>query len=313
MKLAFILDPLETLKTEKDTTFLLMQEAQSLGHEVHVLGMEDLILAKEVEVFSQELDIIAQKGRWWKTTTSRQWPITAFDAVLVRKDPPFDSEYLYLCQMLMAAEKKGGRVFNSPEALCLHNEKLAISRFAEFTAPTLVTRKKEWILGFLEKEGDMVLKPLDAMGGKGIFRVRLGDPNTHAIIETLTDEGKKTVMAQKYLPQVAEGDKRILLIDGDPLPYALARIPQPGETRANLARGGIPRVQPLSGRDEDIARAVGAHAKREGLFLVGLDVIGDCLTEVNVTSPTGMREILDQTGYPVGRVFFERLKEKVGG
>ena len=226
----------------------------------------------------------------------------------MRKDPPFDQGYLYATWLLEMAERQGARVFNRPQALRDYNEKLAIARFPEFIAPTLVSGDAGQIRAFLAEQGDIVVKPLNAMGGAGVFRLRPEDPNIGAILESLTRHGAETVMAQRYLPEIRDGDKRILVIDGEPVPYCLARIPAEGETRGNLAAGGTGVARPLTERDARIALALGPTLKAAGLLLVGLDVIGDCLTEVNVTSPTCFREITDQTGFDVAAMFMDKLE-----
>jgi glutathione synthase len=237
--------------------------------------------------------------------------LNGFDAVLMRKDPPFDQEYLYATYLLEAARRQGVRVFNDPRALREHNEKFAITEFAEFTVPTLVARDLTALREFLREYGDVVLKPLDGMGGASIFRVRPNDPNLNVILETLTALGQRTVMAQRYIPRIVDGDKRVLLIAGEPVPYALARIPKPGESRGNLAAGGTARAQPLSDADREIAAALGPKLAARGLLLVGLDVIGDHLTEVNVTSPTCFVEIAQQTGCNVAALFIDALEAAV--
>jgi glutathione synthase len=225
----------------------------------------------------------------------------------MRKDPPFDMEYVYATYLLEAAEREGARVFNRPRAIRDHNEKLAITRFAEFIAPTLVSRDAERIGDFIDAHADVILKPLDGMGGTSIFRIRGDDPNRNVIIETLTHHGERTVMAQRYIPEIVDGDKRVLLIGGEPVPYALARIPKPGETRGNLAAGGRGEARPLTPREREIATALGPVLRAEGLLVVGLDVIGGRLTEVNVTSPTCFVEITQQTGFDVAAMFADAL------
>ena len=229
----------------------------------------------------------------------------------MRKDPPFDMEYVYSTYLLELAERQGARVVNRPRSLRDYNEKFSVTRFNQFTVPTLVTRLESEIRVFLESQGDIVLKPLDGMGGASVFRLHRQDPNIGVVIETLTHYGRRTVMAQRYIPEITQGDKRILLVDGKPAPFVLARIPKPGETRGNLAAGARGVAQPLSDRDREIAEAVGAVLAADGLLLVGLDVIGDFLTEVNVTSPTGMREIHDQTGFSVAGMMIDAL-ERLG-
>jgi len=233
--------------------------------------------------------------------------------VLMRKDPPFDAEYLYATHLLGDAARVGARVFNAPDALRDHIEKLAITEFTQFIPPTLVSADPKEILDFHDAYGEIVVKPLDGMGGSGVFRITPGDPNTNVILETSTQYGTRTVMVQRFLPEILEGDKRILLIAGRPVPYALARIPKPGESRGNLAAGGIGRAQALSARDRQIAEALGPVLDQRGLLLVGLDVIGNYLTEINVTSPTCFVEIHQQSGYDVARSFVDALEQRLGG
>ena len=226
----------------------------------------------------------------------------------MRKDPPFDMEYVYSTYLLELAEQQGARIVNRPRAVRDHNEKMAIARFARFTAPTLVTRREDLIRAFLAEHGDVILKPLHGMGGTSIFRVREGDPNVNVIMETLTANGQQTIMIQRYIPEIRDGDKRVLLIAGKPVPFALARIPKPGETRGNLAAGGTGVARPLSPRDREIAETLAPVLHAEGLLLVGLDVIGDYLTEVNVTSPTCFQEIMQQTGFNVAGMMVDALE-----
>jgi glutathione synthase len=233
----------------------------------------------------------------------------------MRKDPPFDMEYLTSVWLLSQAEREGARVYNNPAAVRDHNEKLGILEFPQFIAPTLATRDPAEVHAFIDQHRDAILKRLDGMGGESIFRVKADDPNRNVIIETMTagpsGPGSRSIMAQRYLPEIRDGDKRVILIDGKPVPHALARIAKPGESRANLATGGRGVAQPLSARDREIAEALGPVLAARGLLVVGLDVIGDCLTEVNVTSPTCFREIQDQTGFDVSGMFVEALERKV--
>jgi glutathione synthase len=229
----------------------------------------------------------------------------------MRKDPPFDNEYLYATYLLETAARLGARVFNSPRALRDHNEKLAITEFPDFIAPSLVTCDAEVIRQFQRDHGEIVVKPLDGMGGVSVFRLRPDDPNLNVILETITQFGRRTVMAQRFIPEIAQGDKRILLIAGRPVPYALARVPRPGESRGNLAAGGIGRSQPLSPRDREIAETLGPVLAERGLLLVGLDVIGNHLTEINVTSPTCFVEIKHQTGFNVAAMFIDALEQRI--
>jgi len=309
MNIAFIVDPLATFKIYKDSTYVMLREAAARGHQLYILEQQDVILANNsVTGFARPLQFNNGSEPWYRLGSAEQTPLSQFDAVVMRKDPPFDMEYIYSTQLLELAEDQGARVFNRPRAIRDFNEKLAIAKFPEFTAPTLVTREAHLIKAFLAEHGDIILKPLDAMGGASVFRVHAEDKNINVIIETITHHGKKTVMAQRFIPEIAAGDKRILLIDGKVVPFALARIPQAGETRGNLAAGGKGVAQPLSKRDQEIAETLGPKLKEQGLFLVGLDVIGDYLTEVNVTSPTGFQEITAQTGFNVAVMFMDALE-----
>jgi glutathione synthase len=309
MRLAFVLDPLDSIKTYKDSSYAMMEEAAQRGHALHVLHQES-ILCRDGQVLGRTwpLALTGHKYDWYQLGEEVELPLSAFDAVLMRKDPPFDMEYIYSTYLLELAERQGARIINRPRSLRDYNEKLSITRFTSFTVPTLVTRLESEIRPFLDAQGDIVLKPLDGMGGASVFRLHRQDPNVGVVIETLTHYGRRTIMAQRYIPDIVKGDKRILLIDGQPAPYALARIPKPGETRGNLAAGGRGVAQALSARDREIAQAVGVVLAADGLLLVGLDVIGDYLTEVNVTSPTGMREIHDQTGFSVAGMMIDAVE-----
>lgn len=317
MKLAVVLDPLDSLKTYKDSSVAMMREAASRGHRLFVMQQGDVAWkGGQVVGYARALEFTDQEGdgyRWYRTEEPRETLLQEFDAVLMRKDPPFDMEYVYSTYLLELAEGHGARVFNSPRGVRDHNEKLAIAKFPQFTVPTLVTRQERLIRDFLGEHRDIILKPLDGMGGASVFRVDSADHNISVILETMTHYGTRTIMAQRYIPAIAQGDKRILLIDGEPVPYALARIPQPGESRGNLAAGGIGVAQPLSARDRDITAALGPALRDRGLMLVGLDVIGDYLTEINVTSPTCMREIADQTSFNVAGLMIDALEKMVQG
>jgi len=294
MKLLFILDPLASLKSYKDTSLAIMRAAQARGHTLYVCEQHDWHLQRDTVKVDAQPFAFVEDGHWQTGDKTTQVP-SGFDAVLMRKDPPFDNEYLYSTYLLELAQQQGARIINDPASIRGWNEKLSIARFAQFAPPFIVTSKQEKILAFLAEHDDIIVKPLDGMGGSGIFRLRTDDPNIYAILETLTNFETQTIMVQRYIPEISKGDKRILIIDGEPLPYALARIPKTGETRGNLAAGGKGVAQPLSARDQEIAETVGATLKQHGLFLAGLDVIGDYLTEVNVTSPTGMVEIAAQS------------------
>lgn len=306
MKLVFILDPLPLLKSEKDTSLAIMREAASRGHELYVSMQHDVFLR------GSNARIMAARFRFnaagHMLEAAIEYSPAEFDGIIMRKDPPFDNEYLYSTYLLEIAANQGARVYNNPAAIRGWNEKLSVTRFPQFAPEFLVTANNVLIREFLNAQQDIVVKPLDGMGGSSIFRLRLNDPNISVILETITQFGTCTVMAQRYLPQILQGDKRIIVIDGTPLPYALARIPMAGETRGNLAAGGTGVAQQLTARDMEIATTVGKTLKAEGLFLVGLDVIGEHLTEINVTSPTGMVEIAKQTDCKPAQVFMDALE-----
>jgi len=309
MKLLFIADPLDTFKAHKDSTLTMMREAQARGHEVWACDTPDLQWQSQqtVSAAMQQIYLTGDSAAWYKRLQAACLPLHTMDAVVMRKDPPFDSEYVYATHLLSQAESEGARVFNNPVALREHPEKLALMAFARFAPPTLVTRQAEAVRDFHAKHQDIILKPLDGMGGMGIFRVKDDGLNLGSVIETLNQNGRQTLMVQKFLPAITQGDKRVLLINGQAVPFALARIPQGNEVRGNLAAGGKGVAQALSQQDQAIAQAMGPVLAARGLLLVGLDIIGDCLTEVNVTSPTGFREIMDQTGFDVAAMFMDAL------
>lgn len=310
MRIALILDPLASLKPYKDTSLAIMREAAKRGHELFVSMQGDLFL-KHDQVRLNALSFEFTEGHhWFALGEYAEYTPNDFDVVLMRKDPPFDNEFLYSTYLLDLAEKQGARVLNHPASVRDWNEKLAVANFPQFAPEFLVSRDNALIREFLRAHGDIVVKPLDGMGGSSIFRLTQQDPNISVILETITDFGKRTIMAQRYLPEILAGDKRIIVIDGEPLPYSLARIPMAGETRGNLAAGGTGVAQPLTARDLEIATTVGKVLKQKGLFLVGLDVIGDHLTEINVTSPTGMVEIAAQTSCNPAAIFMDALEAK---
>ena len=314
MKLLFVADPLESFQVYKDTTFAMMREAQRRGHTLSACEPKDLMWqsGSPVTAFVRDITLTGQAVEWFtaeqQTPDERPQALKDFDAVVMRKDPPFDSEYFYTTHLLEQAEREGARVFNKPRALRDHPEKLAILDWPQFIGPTLVTRDAQDIKRFHAEHKDIILKPLDGMGGTGIFRVKEDGLNLGSIIETLNKDGAETVMVQKFLPAIEHGDKRILVIGGKPVPYCLARIPQGGEVRGNLAVGGKGVAQALSARDREIAEAIGPVLAERGLLLIGLDVIGDSLTEINVTSPTCFQEITDQTGFDVAAMFLQALE-----
>ena len=310
MNLLFVADPLESFKIYKDTTFSMMREAQRRGHTIAACEPANLVWQRGGVVQSQvrRIRLTGNADIWFVEECSDVAELRSFDAIVMRKDPPFDGEFFYATHLLEQAEREGAKVFNKPRALRDHPEKLAILEFPQHIGPTLVTRSADAIRAFHAEHQDIILKPLDGMGGMGIFRVRDDGLNLGAIIETLNRDGAQSVMVQKFLPAIAQGDKRVLVIGGKPVPYCLARIPQGGEVRGNLAAGGKGVAQPLSDTDRAIAEHLGPILAARGLLLVGLDVIGDKLTEINVTSPTCFQEISDQTGFDVPAMFVDALE-----
>ncbi|MEP6792461.1 MAG: glutathione synthase, partial [Ramlibacter sp.] len=289
------------------------REAQRRGHRISACGPQDLIWRSgdNVKAVVREIRLTGETDPWFLETATPVKALKEFDAVVMRKDPPFDSEYFYATHLLEHAQREGAKVFNDPRALRDHPEKLAIMEFAQYTTPTLVTRSEADAKAFHAEHGEIILKPLDGMGGMGIFRVGPDGLNLGSIVETLNRQGTTTIMVQRFVPEITAGDKRVLVIGGKPVPYSLARIPQGSEVRGNLAAGGKGVAQPLTARDSEIANAMGPVLAARGLLLVGLDVIGDCLTEVNVTSPTCFQEILEQTGFDVPAMFVDALEAAV--
>jgi glutathione synthase len=314
MDILFVADPLESFKIYKDTTFAMMREAQRRGHRIVACEPRDLVWQRGalVQAHVRSITLTGHEERWFheapRAPEDRLSALRDFGAIVMRKDPPFDSEYFYATHLLEQAEREGAKVFNKPRALRDHPEKLAILEFPQFIGPTLVTRDAAAVRAFHAEHRDIILKPLDGMGGMGIFRVRDDGLNLGGIIETLNKDGAQTLMVQKFLPAIAQGDKRVLVIGGKPVPYCLARIPQGGEVRGNLAAGGKGVAQPLTDTDRKIAEALGPVLAARGLLLVGLDIIGDSLTEINVTSPTCFQEITDQTGFDVPAMFVDALE-----
>ncbi|CCK11369.1 Glutathione synthetase [Cronobacter sakazakii 680] len=297
IKLGIVMDPIANINIKKDSSFAMLLEAQRRGYELHYMEMADLYLDNgEGRARTRLVSVEQNYDKWYEFGTEQDIALADLDVVLMRKDPPFDTEFIYATYILERAEEKGTLIVNKPQSLRDCNEKLFTAWFADLTPHTLVTRNKAQLKAFWEKHSDIILKPLDGMGGASIFRVKEGDPNLSVIAETLTVLGSRYCMAQNYLPAIKDGDKRVLVVDGEPVPYCLARIPQGGETRGNLAAGGRGEPRPLTDSDWEIARRVGPTLKAKGIF-VGLDIIGDKLTEINVTSPTCVREIEAQ--YPV--------------
>jgi len=313
MDFAFLLDPLPQLKAYKDSSVAMMRSLAARGHVVYAGEPAELYWRDGATgARFRRLALHDDDHHWYDAYEPEERRLNDFAAVLMRKDPPFDMEYVYATYLLEAAEREGARVFNRPRAIRDYNEKMAITEFREFAAPTLVTRDGARIHHFIDEHGDVIVKPLDGMGGVSVFRVRADDPNRNVIVEVVSQLGERSVMAQRFIPAIAEGDKRILLIGGELVPYSLARIPKPGETRGNLAAGGRGVAQPLSARDREIGEALANPLLAAGLLVVGIDVIGDFLTEVNVTSPTCFVEITEQSGFDVGALFATRLLEACG-
>ena len=310
MKFAFVLDPLERLKPYKDSSVAMMREAARRGHEIHALEAREMFIRDAaVRATSRRLSVSDDNGAWYRASDEQEVALAQFDLVLMRKDPPFDQEYYYATLLLDRAQVEGTRVVNSPRALRDWNEKLSILNFPGLTPPTLVASDMKRVSDFIDAQGDVVLKKLDGMGGTMIFRVTASDVNRNVIVETITDWGSRTIMAQRFIPEIAQGDKRVLVIDGKPFPHCLARIPRAGETRGNLAAGGTGIARPISARDREIGLAVGAELVKAGIVFAGLDVIGDWLTEINVTSPTCIVEIADQTGQNAARELVDVLEK----
>jgi len=313
MDFAFILDPLPHLKAYKDTSISMMRALAARGHALHVLEQSDVFWRDGLTAArGRPITLKPDEHDWYDTGEPSERPLRDFAAVVMRKDPPFDMEYVYSTYLLEAAETQGARVFNRPRAIRDYNEKMAIAKFREYCTTTLVSRDMARIGEFIDEMRDAVVKPLDGMGGASIFRVREGDPNRNVIVENVSLYGSRTVMVQKYIPEIVDGDKRILIIGGEIVPWCLARIPKPGESRGNLAAGGKGVARPLSARDREIAQGMAPALMRDGLLVVGIDVIGPYLTEVNVTSPTGFVEITKQSGFDVPGFFADALVRVCG-
>jgi glutathione synthase len=313
VKFAFIIDPLESIKAYKDSSVAMMRTAARRGHEIWAIQRAALTWRDGiVAARAQRLEVGAEDTAWFAVIAEAVLPLTAYDAVLMRQDPPFDFEYVAATWLLERAAAEGARIWNRPRSIRDHSEKVAIAEFPQFTPTTLIARDPADIHAFIDELGDVILKPLDGMGGSSIFRVLRDDPNRNVIVETLTAFGARSIMAQRYLPAISHGDKRILLIAGEPVPYCLARIPKPGESRGNLAAGGKGVARPLLGRDREIAEALAPVLWARGLLIVGLDVIGDCLTEINVTSPTCFVEIAQQTKFDVAAMLVDALERECG-
>ncbi len=309
VRLGVIMDPIASINYKKDSTLAMLWEAKKRGWEIFYIEQNDLFF-REGDVFANAklLDVFQDPAHWYEFGEARTIPVSQLNVILMRKDPPFDLEYIYTTYLLEYAEKKGVRVINKPQSLRDANEKLFTMWFPDCCPPTLVSRDIGMLKEFFSEQKDIVCKPLDGMGGTRVFRLRFPDENASVIFETLTERGTCMTMAQRYIPEIKQGDKRILMIDGKPEPYALARIPAAGELRGNLAAGGHGVVQPLTERDRWICQQVGPLLREKGLLFVGLDVIGDYLTEINVTSPTCLREIDDQTGSTISATLFDCIE-----
>ncbi len=312
MKLGMVMDPIATIKTYKDTTFAMLLEAQARGYELRYMEQADLrVRDGRPEATMRPLEVWDDTERWFELGEPEERELTWFDAILMRKDPPFDMQYVFSTHILALAEQQGTLVVNRTGALRDANEKLYTARFPQCTPPTLVTRRASEMRAFLEEQGEVILKPLDGMGGVGIFRIARGDPNTNVAMETLTDNGTRYAMAQRFLPEIDQGDKRVLVVDGEPVPYMLARVPLAGESRGNLAAGGKGVPMELGDRERWICQQLAPALKAEGLLFVGLDIIGDYLTEVNVTSPTCVRELDSAYGINISGLLMDRIEERV--
>lgn len=311
LRIGIVMDPIETVIYKKDSSLAMLWAAQDRGWELYYMTLGDLFL-RNGEAWAQmrPLRVFREPDHFYEVDEVVTVALKELDVILMRKDPPFDNEYVYATYLLERAEQQGTLIVNKPQALRDCNEKLYATAFAECSPPHLVTRSAAQLKAFHKEYGDVIFKPLDGMGGSSIFRLKADDPNVSVIIETLTEHGGRQTMAQKYLPEIKDGDKRILLIEGEPVEYCLARLPAQGETRGNLAAGGTGRAQPLTERDRWIAARVGPEVKRRGLIFVGLDVIGDYLTEVNVTSPTCIREIDREYNTDIGGRLMDVIAEK---
>ena len=307
------MDPIGSIKIAKDSTFAMLLAADRRQWRIQYMELSDLFL-RDARAWARmrEVRVRDDAAHWYRFCGEQTRPLDALSVILMRKDPPFDMEYIYATYLLERAQVRGVRVVNDPRSLRDANEKVFILQFPQCCPPTLVTRRNADIAEFLACHTEIILKPLDGMGGRSVFRVKAADPNFNVIVETLTDRDNRFCMAQKFIPEIADGDKRILLIDGDPVPYALARIPKPGETRGNLATGGTGVGQPLTERDRRIASQVGPELRRRGILFAGLDVIGDYLTEINITSPTCIRELDARFGLDIADDLMTKLEEQMG-
>lgn len=306
------MDPISSIKPYKDSSLAMLLEAQSRGYQLFYMEMEDLSL-RDGQAMGRMSPLQVQDNNddWYQLGESLEQPLAELDVILMRKDPPFDTEYIYATYLLERAEVAGVLVVNRPQSLRDANEKLYTAWFDQCTPTTLVSRRDDQLRAFLSEHRDVILKPLDGMGGASIFRLREGDANIGVTIELLTAHGSRYIMAQRFIPEITSGDKRILVVDGEPIPYALARLPAKGEVRANIAAGGRGVGVELSERDHWICQQVGPTLKEKGLLFVGLDVIGDYLTEINVTSPTCIRELDNQYGLNISAKLMDAIEQRL--
>jgi glutathione synthase len=312
IKLGMVMDPIGQINIKKDTSFAMLLEAQARGWQLHYMELGDLFLRNgQAYARTRLLNVQRVAGNWHDFAGEQEIPLAELDAIIMRKDPPFDANYLYATYILEQAEAAGVYVLNKPQSLRDANEKMFTAWFPQCCIDTLVSRDASKIRQFLQEHKDIILKPLDGMGGASIFLVREQDPNLSVILETMTEHGQRFIMAQKYLPAIKYGDKRILMVNGEPVPYCLARIPASGESRGNLAAGGRGEGQALSARDRWIAEQVGPILKAKGLVFVGIDVIGDYLTEINVTSPTCVQELDKQFGLNISAQLMDHIEAKI--
>ncbi len=310
LSIGVVMDPIEGINPKKDTTLGLLNAAQRRGHSIFYMQPKDLWLEDDLCFGAMRaVSVSLQSKNWYSLSKPVSQPLIVLDAILMRRDPPFDLEYLYTTYLLETAERRGTAIINRCSSLRNCNEKLFATEFPECCPPLLVSQDITMLQNFQKCHNDVVYKPLDGMGGSSVFRVQPSDPNLKVILETLTHHGTQTIMAQRFIPEITDGDKRVLMIDGQPVPMCLARIPPVGETRGNLAAGGIGQIRPLSERDRWIAAQVGPRLKKLGLSFVGLDIIGNYLTEINITSPTCMREIEDQTELQIGQKVIETIEK----
>ncbi len=313
IKLGIVMDPISSINIKKDSSFAMLLEAQRRGYKLHYMEMGDLYLTNgEARARTRTVSVEQNYDKWYEFGSEQDIALSELNVILMRKDPPFDTEFIYATYILERAEEQGTLIVNKPQSLRDCNEKLFTAWFADLTPETLVTRNKAQLKAFWQQHGDIIMKPLDGMGGASIFRVKQDDPNIGVIAETLTELGSRYCMAQNYLPAIKDGDKRVLVVDGEPVPYCLARIPQGGETRGNLAAGGRGEPRPLSESDWEIARRVGPTLKAKGLIFVGLDIIGDRLTEINVTSPTCVREIEAEFPVSITGMLMDAIETRLG-